>query len=117
MIFFCLQQAAEGCGGETPLVKNKELLSKLDPAVIRKFEEKKLRYVRYLPDKSRGDYMNWQHVFFTENKEVMYTTSFPGSLISLPPPPLPFPAARVERGDLGKRLLCTHKQSTCEFDS
>jgi len=69
VFFFCLKQAAEGCGGETPLVKNKELLSKLDSAVVRKFEEKKLRYVRYLPDKSRGDYMNWQHVFFTENKE------------------------------------------------
>lgn len=73
MFFFCLKQAAEDCGGETPLVKNKELLSKLDTAVVRKFEEKKLRYVRYLPDKSRGDYLNWQHAFFTENKEVLCT--------------------------------------------
>lgn len=94
MFFFCLKQAAEGCGGETPLVKNKELLSKLDPAVVRKFEEKKLRYVRYLPDKSRGEYMNWQHVFFTENKEVLCTTSFPRSLI------FPSPGAREEREDL-----------------
>ena len=76
VFFFCLKQAAEGCGGETPLVKNKELLSKLDSAVVRKFEEKKLRYVRYLPDKSRGEYMNWQHVFFTENKEVQETCEF-----------------------------------------
>ncbi|KAL9978255.1 hypothetical protein ACROYT_G015753 [Oculina patagonica] len=65
LFFFCLKEPADGCGGETPLVKNKELLSKLDPEVVRKFKEKKLRYVRYLPDKSRGDYMNWQHVFFT----------------------------------------------------
>lgn len=73
MFFFCLKEAADGCGGETPLVKNKDLLSKLDARVVRKFQEKKLRYVRYLPDRSRGDYMNWQHVFFTENKEVWYT--------------------------------------------
>ncbi|KAL9980626.1 hypothetical protein ACROYT_G009235 [Oculina patagonica] len=27
VFFFCLRVAADGCGGETPLVKNKELLS------------------------------------------------------------------------------------------
>ena len=70
MFFFCLKAATGGCGGETPLVKNKELLSKLDPEVVRTFEEKKLRYVRYLPDKSRSDYLNWQHIFYTEKKEV-----------------------------------------------
>ena len=55
------------------MVINKELLSKMDPKVVRKFEEKQLRYVRYMPDKSRGEYMNWQHVFTTENREVLYT--------------------------------------------
>ena len=70
MFFFCLKEAADGCGGETPLVKNRELLSKLDPVVVRKFEEKKVRYVRYIPDKSHGGEINWQSVFSTENKEV-----------------------------------------------
>ncbi|KAJ7374073.1 hypothetical protein OS493_009404 [Desmophyllum pertusum] len=40
VFFFMLNEAADGCGGETPLVKNTELISKLDPDVLRKFEEK-----------------------------------------------------------------------------
>ena len=71
MFFFCLKEPHDGSGGETPLVKNSELLSKLDPDVVRKFEEKQVRYVRYLPDKSRGEYQNWQHVFATTNKKVL----------------------------------------------
>ncbi|XP_078372637.1 dapdiamide synthesis protein DdaC-like [Oculina patagonica] len=69
LFFYCLKEADDGCGGETPLVKNSELLSKLDPEVVRKFEEKQVRYVRYMPDKSHDDYMNWQHLFTTESKE------------------------------------------------
>ncbi|KAJ7326144.1 hypothetical protein OS493_027996 [Desmophyllum pertusum] len=69
VFFFCLKEPHDGSGGETPLVKNSELLSKLDPDVVRKFEEKQVRYVRYLPDKSRGEYQNWQHVFATTNKK------------------------------------------------
>jgi len=81
VFFFCLNEPADGCGGETPLVKNKELISKLDPEVLRKFEEKQIRYVRYVPDKSRQEYMNWQHVFTTENREVQYGSLYgPGCL-------------------------------------
>lgn len=72
LFFFCLNEPPDGCGGETPLVKNSELLSKLDPAVLQRFEEKQIRYVRYLPDKTRGEYLNWQHVFVTENREVLF---------------------------------------------
>ena len=72
MYFFCLNEPDDGSGGETPLVKNSELLSKLDSEVVRKFEAKQIRYVRYLPDKANGDYLNWQQVFITEDKEVSY---------------------------------------------
>ena len=71
MFFFCLKQPGDGCGGETPLAKNSDILSRMDPEVIRKFEEKKLQYVRYLPDKSHREYLNWQYVFRTENKGIL----------------------------------------------
>ncbi|XP_078371369.1 dapdiamide synthesis protein DdaC-like [Oculina patagonica] len=69
--FFCLKERADGCGGETVLVKNSELLSKLDPEIVRRFEEKQVRYARYVPDKSNDKYMNWQHVFETDDREVV----------------------------------------------
>ncbi|XP_068702130.1 dapdiamide synthesis protein DdaC-like [Montipora foliosa] len=71
IFFFCVQEPGEGCGGETPLVRNSELLAKLDPDVVRKFDEKQVRYVRYLPDKSNGEYLNWQHVYQTDNREAV----------------------------------------------
>ena len=70
VFFFCVKEPADGCGGETPLVKNSDLLSSLDPDIVRRFEEKQLRYVCYLPDKSNAEYMNWQHIFDTDNREV-----------------------------------------------
>lgn len=54
------------------MAKNSDLLSRIDPEVIRKFEEKELQYVRYLPDKSHREYLNWQYVFRTENRKVSY---------------------------------------------
>jgi len=72
VFFFCLNEPADGRGGETPLAKNSDILSKIDPDVVRKFEEKELQYVRYLPDKSHREYLNWQHVFRTENRKVLH---------------------------------------------
>ena len=69
-MFFCVQEPGDGCGGETPLVRNSELLSKLDPEVVRKFEEKQVRYVRYFPDKNNKEYLNWQHVYQTDDRRV-----------------------------------------------
>ncbi|KAL9972742.1 hypothetical protein ACROYT_G019107 [Oculina patagonica] len=71
VFFFCLKEPADGCGGETTLVKNSELLSKLDPEVVRKFEEKQVRYVRYVPDKSNDKYRSWQHQFDTDDRQVV----------------------------------------------
>lgn len=73
VFFFCVKEPADGCGGETPLVKNSDLLSSLDPGIVKRFEEKQLRYVRYLPAKSNAEYMNWQHVYDTDNREVVET--------------------------------------------
>ena len=70
LFFFCLKEPADGCGGETILVKNSELLSKLDPEVVRKFEEKQVRYFRYMPDKSNDQYLSWQYVYNTDDREV-----------------------------------------------
>ena len=53
-------------------MKNSELISKLDPGILQKFEEKQIRYVRYLPDKTRHEYMNWQHIFATEDGQVKH---------------------------------------------
>lgn len=52
------------------MAKNSDILSKMDREVVRKFEEKQLQYVRYLPDESHREYLNWQHVFRTENRKV-----------------------------------------------
>ena len=73
MFFFCAKEPADGCGGETPLLKNSELIFRLDPDVVRKLEEKYIRYERYMPDKSHAKYMTWQHIFITENRKVMHT--------------------------------------------
>ncbi|XP_078362153.1 dapdiamide synthesis protein DdaC-like isoform X1 [Oculina patagonica] len=67
VMFFCLKEPDDG--GETPLAKNSEILTKLDPEVVQKFEEKQVQYVRYLPDKSHREYQNWQVVFRTERRE------------------------------------------------
>ena len=72
MFFFCLDEPADGCGGETPLVKNTELISKLDPEVMQKFEEKQIRYVRYLPGKESGAHLSWQRAFFTTDRKVRF---------------------------------------------
>ena len=65
-----LNEAADGCGGETPLVKNTELISKLDPDVLRKFEEKQIQYVRYMPNLAADSYLSWQHAYQTHDRKV-----------------------------------------------
>ena len=69
-MFFCVQEPGDGCGGETPLLRNSELLSKLDPEVVQKFEEKQVRYVRYFPDKNNKKFLNWQQVYQTDDRKV-----------------------------------------------
>ena len=53
------------------MAKCSDIVSKLDPEVVKKFEVKGVMYVRHLPDKSRSDYMPWQHQFYTEDRKVI----------------------------------------------
>ncbi|KAL9980627.1 hypothetical protein ACROYT_G009236 [Oculina patagonica] len=71
IFFFCLKEPADGCGGETPLVKNSELVSRLDPEVVRKLEEKQVRYMRYFPNEGPGVYLSWQHSYATDDRKVV----------------------------------------------
>ena len=70
MFFFCVKEPADGCGGETPLVKNSELIARLNPEVVRKLEEKQIRYVRYLPNEAPGVHLSWQRSYATNDRKV-----------------------------------------------
>ena len=69
---FCLKEPDSFCGGETVLLKNQELTATLDPEVIRKFEEKKVRYQAFLPNKATdaGLQKSWQDRFWVEDPQV-----------------------------------------------
>ena len=51
-------------------MKNKELMSKLDPEVLQKFEEMQIRYVRYLPREAPGVFPSWRRAFATDSQKV-----------------------------------------------
>ena len=53
------------------MAKCSDIVLKLDPEVVKKLEVKGVMYVRHLPDKSRSDYMPWQHQFYTEDRKVI----------------------------------------------
>lgn len=60
--FACLRPAAQG--GETPLAESARVLAALDPALVRLFEERKVRYTRrYGP----GLDLSWQRTFGTDD--------------------------------------------------
>jgi len=69
LLFFCQQEPGEDCGGETPLVKSSDILSRLDSKVLQDFVKKKVRYVRYAPPRGPGAYLPWQDVFMTEHSK------------------------------------------------
>ena len=50
---------------------------------MRKFEERQVRYVRYLPDKSNRKYLNWQHVYNTDDREVSSLIFSPFPMFSI----------------------------------
>jgi len=70
VFFFCVKEPIDGCGGETPLVKNSELISRLNPEIVRKLEEKQIRYARYLPNEAPGVHLSWQRAYATNDKKV-----------------------------------------------
>ena len=78
VFFFCVKEPVDGCGGETPLVKNSELIARLNPEVVRKLEEKQIRYVRYWPNEAPGVHLSWQRSYVTNDRKVslIYIPSF-----------------------------------------
>jgi len=61
--FYCHQAAAQG--GETPIADSRAIHRRIDPAIRRRFEERKLLYVRnYRP----GLDVPWQKTFNTEDR-------------------------------------------------
>ncbi|XP_077985850.1 uncharacterized protein LOC144440357 [Glandiceps talaboti] len=70
VFFYCDISAKPGCGGETGITRNKDVLAKLDPGVVEKFRKLGVMYHRYLPSKEHPSaiYTNWQKVFWTESK-------------------------------------------------
>ena len=69
---FCLKEPDSFSGGETVLLKNQDLTSMLDPEVTRKFEEKKVRYQSFLPNKNTqvGLQKSWQDRFWVDDLQV-----------------------------------------------
>lgn len=64
MIFFACARPADR-GGETPLVDSRELYSRVDPSISRRFEEKGIMYMRNYGQEVGLD---WTTVFQTEDR-------------------------------------------------
>ena len=69
-MFFCLTEPNEEWGGVTPMARNGEIFSQLDPAVVKKLEERQIRYTRYLPHEKHNPYASWQQSFMTRDPKV-----------------------------------------------
>ncbi|PWK15797.1 TauD/TfdA family dioxygenase [Tumebacillus permanentifrigoris] len=64
-IFFFSVLNAE-TGGETPIADSREVLKRLDPGLVQRFVDKKIRYVR---NYMRGLDLPWEEVFQTTSKQ------------------------------------------------
>ena len=64
--FFCIQ--ASETGGETPLLDCRDVCNRLDPALLKQFEEKGLMYVRNFVDEID---VSWQRFFQTEDRSAV----------------------------------------------
>lgn len=63
LYFYCEQPAA--CGGETPIGSVREIMKRIDPSIIDRFEQKQILYLRNYGD---GFGLPWQVVFRTHDK-------------------------------------------------
>jgi len=61
--FYCAKAAASG--GETPIADSREVFRRIDPALRKRFEEKRLMYVR---NYGNGLDLTWEQVFNTEQR-------------------------------------------------
>ena len=64
IFFFAVLVASEG--GETPTADSRNIYKRIDPDIRRKFEEKRILYVR---NYRAGMDLSWQEVFQTDKKE------------------------------------------------
>lgn len=64
--FFCVHASEQG--GETPILDCREVYRRLDPEILRPFEEKGLMYVRNF---SEGLDVSWQQFFHTSEKAAV----------------------------------------------
>ncbi|XP_078598384.1 dapdiamide synthesis protein DdaC-like [Branchiostoma floridae x Branchiostoma japonicum] len=71
IIFYCHEPAEPDQGGETVMVDVRQILRKLDSAVVGKFRKLGIRYCRYMPE--RGDffhgYNSWRETFRTDSRD------------------------------------------------
>lgn len=65
-LFFCCV-VEPGEGGQTPIADNRQILKKLDPAVVEEFTRKKVKYLRNLHGGS-GFGLSWQAAFQTNER-------------------------------------------------
>lgn len=72
VIMFCVKEPDPFCGGETVLLKNRDLTTLLNPELIRKLEEKKIRYQAFLPNKDEKSELqkSWQDRFWVDDPQV-----------------------------------------------
>ena len=56
------------------MARNSEIFAQLDPAVVKKLEEKQIRYTRYLIDEKHKPYASWQQSFMTDDRKVRLVT-------------------------------------------
>jgi len=64
--FYCSQPAEQG--GATPVADCREVARRMDPAILKAFEEKGLRYVRNF---SPGLDVSWQQFFHTDDRAAV----------------------------------------------
>ena len=64
IFFFSVLVASEG--GETPITDSRNIYKKIDPIIRKKFEEKKVLYIR---NYRAGMDLSWQEVFQTDKQE------------------------------------------------
>ena len=68
LYFFCVVPAERG--GETPLGDSRALLRKIDPEVVGRFKERRIRYDRRLHG-GRGVGLSWQDAFETDDRTAV----------------------------------------------
>jgi alpha-ketoglutarate-dependent taurine dioxygenase len=61
--FYCAQ--APATGGRTPIADDRKVISRLDPAIRRRFEEKRVMFVR---NYGEGVDLTWQEAFQTDDR-------------------------------------------------